>query len=715
MLGTRLESTKIIPLRQMLRTHQGFITREPAIIAELFPRPEDGRIVKPAAAESEEIDRAADLDYAIQAVLILPIMLGKRIIALAALGSKTPQAFNTTDLAQRIQQLDVLAHAVDYAVTFSDVSSYLEQTTLRYNRLRFVMQLIVQVLDTMKEEQVTELVATLLAQYFNLSWVTFWKIDPNDHALTVLAGAGIQGATLVPGQVCLEPTLAMTEALKNGHSCLAVEGAVLDGTIKNSFASDGAIEYHCTTSWTAAEELCILLIAESTIIGLLDLADPHPGHFSYPDRDVLTSFSSVLARKLLGAHRFNDLQNSITQLQAVRATSLEITAELDTNEVLKRIARRAWQLTKAKGAAVGLVDEQTQEIHFLVADNHEFTEPIGSVPIGSGLAGQAVVHGKTIAITDYYHWEGRYTKWLKAEFSAIVAVPIFWNGKVIGVLDVIDDHPGRVFTPNDINVLELIAPQIAIAIHNAQLVQELTTRIETQHQIEQKLLHSARLAAIGQVASYVAHEINNPLTSIIGFVELALHDLPADLPQRSDLELVLKEAERTKNVVCTMLDFARRNEVRRQSTNLNALLQDVLALIKYQASEKKVQFKMNLADLPNVTVDPEQIKQVLINLIMNAIDAMPQGGTINLSTLQRTGVSKEEVVIRVQDNGEGITAENMTQIFDPFFTTRQAQKGTGLGLSVSHELVTAHGGHIDVESEPGRGSVFSLCLPITTP
>jgi two-component system NtrC family sensor kinase len=233
--------------------------------------------------------------------------------------------------------------------------------------------------------------------------------------------------------------------------------------------------------------------------------------------------------------------------------------------------------------------------------------------------------------------------------------------------------------------------------------------MESQQLAERQLLITARLAALGEMAAGVAHELNNPLTTVTGFVELALDELPEDLPQREELNLVLSEAQRARGVVRRLLDFARQGENLRTSTDVNDLISTVMSLMQHQAQSAGVQIRLEIWNgLPPIMIDANQIKQVLVNLIQNAIQAMPHGGSLVLSTACHTENDEKWITITVSDTGEGIAPENLERVFDPFFTTKA--NGIGLGLAIAREIILAHHGEIHVRSKEGKGTTFEILL-----
>ena len=192
-----------------------------------------------------------------------------------------------------------------------------------------------------------------------------------------------------------------------------------------------------------------------------------------------------------------------------------------------------------------------------------------------------------------------------------------------------------------------------------------------------------------------------------------MDELPQDSPQRNDLEMVLREARRASGVVRRLLDFSRQGEHIRASADLNEVVNDVIALTRHLIHTNRVNLIMDLdGALPWVSIDHNQMKQVLLNLIHNALQAMPTGGQLEVSTVSAEREERRWVVMAVKDSGIGITPAEQNRIFEPFLTTKGDRGGTGLGLSVTYGIVTDHGGVIEVSSEPNRGSTFAVWLPI---
>lgn len=215
------------------------------------------------------------------------------------------------------------------------------------------------------------------------------------------------------------------------------------------------------------------------------------------------------------------------------------------------------------------------------------------------------------------------------------------------------------------------------------------------------------------MAAGIAHELNNPLTTISGFTELTLEELSSDSLLQADLELVLHEAHRVRDVVRQLLDFTRQSESAWERSNLNEIVTDVLALVIHLLHTSGVQIFTDLPDgFPWISVDRNQVKQVILNLIHNALHAMPDGGDLHINSARRRRDHHDWLTEAVTDTGTGISPENLKRIFEPFFATRTEDGGTGLGLSVSYGIIAEPGGFIEAESKVSKGSVITIWLPL---
>jgi two-component system NtrC family sensor kinase len=246
---------------------------------------------------------------------------------------------------------------------------------------------------------------------------------------------------------------------------------------------------------------------------------------------------------------------------------------------------------------------------------------------------------------------------------------------------------------------------------NNQLVgvAEVSKDITEDIKWKKALMQQDKLVSIGRLSAGVAHEINNPLTTILTTSMLIQEDLAPNDPIRQELETIVKESLRCRKIVSSLLDFARESKPTKTEHHINELIVETLTLTRKQAAFKDVGLLQNLAEnLPLIQVDRDQLQQALINLILNAAEATDPGGTVTIST--KFYPQTKEVEIAISDLGKGISEETLPNIFDPFFTTKES--GTGLGLAITHGIIERHEGTISVQSQTGIGTTFTIRLPI---
>jgi len=289
----------------------------------------------------------------------------------------------------------------------------------------------------------------------------------------------------------------------------------------------------------------------------------------------------------------------------------------------------------------------------------------------------------------------------------VMAAWLLTKEKMLGVLRV-SNKEGN-FVEEDAKILIILANHMAVAMENAELYRNLQEKMAELRETQEQLVQSAKLAAIGELASNVAHEINNPLTSIIGFTELAREDDDREMI-RNSLDIVEKEALRAREIVKQLLGFARKKPLQLTEVMINDVLRDVVVLSSSQARMSKVKISEEYENVPITIGDIDQLKQVFLNIITNAVHAMPHGGFLTI----KTSMVGEYIFASIADTGQGIPQEVRHRIFEPFFSTKK-DSGTGLGLSISYRIIQDHGGRIDVESEEGKGTTFIVRLPIKVP
>lgn len=290
--------------------------------------------------------------------------------------------------------------------------------------------------------------------------------------------------------------------------------------------------------------------------------------------------------------------------------------------------------------------------------------------------------------------------------AGIIAIPI---ARLITrpIIKLVDAHRSLAQGDMHVHVQPYGRGEIAL------LGQSFNSMVDTLSETQRELLHKDKLASMGQLAAGVAHELNNPLGTILLFADAMYRDAGEEDARREDLKMIISEAYRCKTIVADLLNFARQHELMAQETNLNDLLVHVIEKLSNRPKFEPLEVVQHLdAQLPIIQADPAQLQQAFINLLNNSADAMAGSGTITIST---KAMKSQFVEICVSDTGSGIPPEYLDKLFTPFFTTKPAGKGTGLGLSIVYGIVKMHRGQIRVQSNPGHGTTFTITLPVRLP
>jgi signal transduction histidine kinase len=325
---------------------------------------------------------------------------------------------------------------------------------------------------------------------------------------------------------------------------------------------------------------------------------------------------------------------------------------------------------------------------------------------------------------DYQTWEERADAYRhEPRIRSMLAAPLLGKHAPLGVVCAADERDQH-FTEHEAWLVERLTAQAAIALENAQLYERQQEQYRRMQEAQSRLIYSEKMSALGRLIASISHEINNPLQAIQGCLTLVhegINDNTTVGPDEAaswlkDLAMASSEVERITAIVHRLRDFYRPARIGLQPTNVSVLLDAVLALTAKQMQHSHIEYDRVVMDATPVTIttNADLVKQVILNLVLNAIDAMPQGGRLHIVTtagwLGGSDQPQPAVYIEFADTGCGISAENLTRIFEPFFSTKDT--GTGLGLSISYELIKSLGGEISVVSKVGAGSTFKICLPV---
>jgi PAS domain S-box-containing protein len=464
------------------------------------------------------------------------------------------------------------------------------------------------------------------------------------------------------------------------------------------------------TGSVARSLLAVPVQVKGRVIGVIETVNKAEGDFNQADLELLSSIALVAGIAVDNARLFKEAQHRAMELTTLNKAGQAMTSTLDLDTVLARAMTEARATLGAEATSVLLCDVTRDELIFAAAAGPGAETLMGTrMPATAGIAGWVMREAQSVLIQDAQNVPGFYNQidtLTSLTTRSLLAVPIQSKGKVIGVIEAIN-KAGGLFNEHDLDLLCTLASSAAIAIENAHLYQAEREQRRLVEQSRAQLVQTEKLAATGRLAASLAHEINNPLQSIHNCLQLMLNFQMESDEQREYLQMAAEEVERLISLVTHMLDFAHRPQQEMKPTQLNEVIERVLALAGKYFQHRHVVLQQDLTPvLPLALAVPDELAQVFLNLLLNAVDAMPEGGTLRVSShLAKDG----RLAVAFSDTGCGIPPEHLGRIFEPFFSTKEGS--TGLGLSISYNVVERHGGEITVQSQVGKGTTFMVWLP----
>ncbi|MBN1217765.1 MAG: GAF domain-containing protein [Anaerolineae bacterium] len=658
-------------------------------------------------------------------VVALPVAL-ERVEASGVylVGHKQPGHFSDNDIPLLQAAVTQISLAIENAMLFKNQSMRSVQLSL----INEVSQAATSILNL---DVMLHTVVQAIWRSFNFYSVSIHLYNPATKLVELQAKAGSDRPSFMTP---LPEDPPVTHKLRQGLIgwCAATNKTIL----ANDVAQDPRFIYD-DNHREIRSELCVPIKLGVKTIGVLDLQSIQLDAFDKNHVSALDTLADQLAIAIENARLYDEINQHIRELKSLYDIGQAITSSLDLKTTLKLVTDHTTRLMGVAAASVALRDDKTHEVWFAAASGEGSKTVLGlRMPLGKGLAGWVADRGEAVIVPDAYA-DSRFAAEVDRDSGfttkSILCVPLKTKGRTIGAIEVMNKEHGT-FNKEDQALLQSLAISAATAIENAQLYEEQANTIQRLAETQNQLVQSAKLAAVGELAAGAAHEINNPLTTIINLTNLLLDTSTPTGKQewREDLEMIHAEARRTRDIVRNLLNFARADTPKGQLVDFNQLIDEALLLVYTKSVSRKIELQKQLAPLPKIFLDTNQMKQVIVNLLNNAVQAMQENEdrpailTVTTSLVsddsQPThGGNKKEppprpiVRCEISDTGHGIQPEHLDKIFDPFFTTKEVGQGTGLGLSISYGIVQKHGGDISVTSTPGKGTTFILTLSGVAP
>ena len=499
--------------------------------------------------------------------------------------------------------------------------------------------------------------------------------------------------------------------LKGHEGVLVKEEAVLDPRASHFFDAAGEHLEDIRAS------LIVPLKLETEITGILLIGEKLSGEiFGTEELELLEVLANEAAIAMQNARLYEQVDRERRRIEVLYQLSRRLATASETQEILSLIVNETSQLLGSEVAALRLL-EGDELVLKAWTDSPIAAAFRPRLRIGESLSGSVVATNQPIAVGDVLDDE-RYDPVHKKAAEAVglygfLGVPLRANGKPTGVLYVYTTQR-RSFGADDISLLSAFADQASMLLEKSRLAEE-------RKRAEEALRQSEKLATMAQLLAGVAHELNNPLTVLIGYAGVLRSgtDGPSTKLRGRSVEYVAEQietaAEQCSRIVGNFLALARKHPPERRRVALNRTVTEAVELLAYPLKLDTVRVELDLAaDLPDLWADQHQLQQVVVNVLTNAHHALRQTSSRQITLTTRYDPARSCVVLRVADTGPGIPPELLARIFEPFFTTKPVGEGTGLGLSLCRGIVESHEGSIRVESEVGRGTVFTVELPVSS-
>ncbi len=447
-------------------------------------------------------------------------------------------------------------------------------------------------------------------------------------------------------------------------------------------------------------------------VGTISIQSQQPNVFTPDESTLLGALGTQAAIAIENANLLETTQQDLKEINALYHVSRGLVASLDPDQLMKEVVNLLQHNFGYYHVQTFVMDLEGDGF---IARNgsgkigDQLRERGYRIPLGAGIIGHVAETGIPFVTNNVDDVVFFIRNPLLPDTQSELTVPIKVENQVVGVLDIQQEPPGHL-TSRDMQLMTAVADQLAVALQKANLYADLQTSLNQEKAMRSQLIQSERLAVIGRLLASVSHELNNPLQAIQNALFLIKEEEKLSVQGRQDLEIILSETERMTILIDRLRTTFRPTRTEDfQDVQLNNIIEDTYALTATHMRHKKISFEfLPDPELPTVPAIPDQIRQVALNLFMNAVEAMQTGGHLTVRAQQLT--DQDKILFSVTDTGPGIDPEFLPHIFEPFVTSKET--GTGLGLTITYDIIRQHGGDIQAENNPQGGAAFKVWLPI---
>ena len=657
-----------------------------------------GEVVRDGTARVVDRDAAAEplrallAEQGLRTLALIPLQLHRRVVGTLNLAFTRPRTLSAVELETLHAMGAHFAAAAHSHRLLSELRGRVDELSLLNDVARG--------LSTLEPvAQLTQALERLVPTFEVDCGAAFLREGPE---LMLVAQRGLSELAAAQLGRIRDGTGPVSAAARSGAMVVVDSLEQVDARARGAVAAEGV-----------RAVAAVPLVAKGEALGVLMLARRSARGFGPRELELLSSVGAQLGIALESSRFFHEARRRAEDLAIVHEVGRSLTGTLELQQLLDRGVVNLARIVDAPDAYLFLADADGErlEIRAAAGDHPELVGLYLPAQPAHGSLVARVFQTREMALVEDARVDSRVNPALRSRELGLgyLALPLVVRERIVGVAVLSETRHTRRFTPGEVERAAAVANQLAVALDSARLYEDLKRSYAELARAHAQLVHTERLAALGELSAVVAHEVRNPLGAIFNSVASLKRLVGPQSPTLPLLEIVGEESERLNHIVNDLLEFARPAQPQLKAQPLAPLLQEAVAAA---VAEARVPLEVTWAlgeGLQPVPMDERLLRQAFLNLAQNAAQAMPQGGLLRVAVHLEAG-ARESVRVELEDSGPGVPPELRSRIFEPFFTTRA--QGTGLGLALVKRIIESHAGSVEVTAGPGGGALFRVLLPV---